>query len=162
MLGVTVGFEEQEPVLVLGELDLDVLSVTCRGRPGAARAAGPRPLGPRRDPPGSSRAGPRGADGPRLSAYGPQAAIAECHAVAPSVGATNWERVVALYEALGQLAQSPVVDLNRAVAVAMAQGPAAALPIVDQLLPDGAARVAPAAERARGTAHPAVPQRRGA
>ena len=73
-----------------------------------------------------------------LGAYGPQAAIAECHAVAPSVGATNWERVVALYEALGQLAPSPVVDLNRAVAVAMAQGPAAALPIVDQLLPDGA------------------------
>jgi predicted RNA polymerase sigma factor len=41
---------------------------------------------------------------------------------------------VILYEALGQLAPSPVVDLNRAVAVAMAQGPAAALPIVDQLL----------------------------
>jgi predicted RNA polymerase sigma factor len=48
-----------------------------------------------------------------------------------------WERVVALYEALGQLAPSPLVDLNRAVAVAMAQGPAAALPIVDQLLADG-------------------------
>jgi RNA polymerase sigma factor (sigma-70 family) len=69
-----------------------------------------------------------------LGAYGLQAAIAECHAVAPSVGATNWDRVVLLYEALGQLAPSPVVDLNRAVAVAMAQGPAAALPIVDRLL----------------------------
>ena len=69
-----------------------------------------------------------------LGAYGLQAAIAECHAIAPSVGATNWERVVILYEALGRLAPSPVVDLNRAVAVAMAQGPTAALPIVDQLL----------------------------
>ena len=73
-----------------------------------------------------------------LGAYGLQAAIAECHAVAPSVGATNWERIVILYEALGRLAPSPVVDLNRAVAVAMARGPTAALPIVDQLLAAGA------------------------
>ncbi len=68
-----------------------------------------------------------------LGAYGLQAAIAECHAVAASVAETNWERVVLLYEALGRLAPSPVVDLNRAVAVSMAQGPAAALPIVDEL-----------------------------
>ncbi|MFH0243048.1 RNA polymerase sigma factor [Streptomyces sp. HK10] len=68
-----------------------------------------------------------------LGAYGLQAAIAECHAVAPSVGATDWERIVLLYEALGRLAPSPVVGLNRAVAVCMAQGPAAALPIVDGL-----------------------------
>jgi len=68
-----------------------------------------------------------------LGAYGLQAAIAECHAVAASVDVTNWERIVLLYEALGRLAPSPVVDLNRAVAVSMAQGPAAALPIVDQL-----------------------------
>ena len=73
-----------------------------------------------------------------LGAYGLQASIAECHAIAPSVAATNWERVVTLYEALGQLAPSPVVDLNRAVAVAMAQGPAAALSIVDDLQADGA------------------------
>ena len=69
-----------------------------------------------------------------LGAYGLQAAIAECHAVAASVEATNWEHVVLLYEALGRLAPSPVVDLNRAVAVSMAQGPAAALPIVDELV----------------------------
>lgn len=69
-----------------------------------------------------------------LGAYGLQAAIAECHAVAPSVKETNWERIVLLYEALGRLAPSPVVDLNRAVAVSMAQGPAAALPIVDELV----------------------------
>ncbi|GAB3484334.1 RNA polymerase sigma factor [Amycolatopsis cihanbeyliensis] len=68
-----------------------------------------------------------------LGAYGLQAAIAECHAVAESVDATNWERVVLIYEALGRLAPSPVVDLNRAVAVSMAQGPAAALSIVDEL-----------------------------
>lgn len=68
-----------------------------------------------------------------LGAYGLQAAIAECHAIAPSVDETNWERVVLLYEALGRLAPSPVVDLNRAVAVSMARGPAAALPIVDEL-----------------------------
>ncbi|HEX3713177.1 MAG TPA: DUF6596 domain-containing protein [Trebonia sp.] len=72
-----------------------------------------------------------------LGAYGLQAAIAECHAVAPSVGATDWDRIVLLYEALGRLAPSPVVDLNRAVAVAMAQGPAAALPITDELLAAG-------------------------
>ncbi|WP_067462223.1 RNA polymerase sigma factor [Actinomadura macra] len=69
-----------------------------------------------------------------LGAYGLQAAIAECHAVAPSVDATDWERVVLIYEALGRLAPSPVVDLNRAVAVSMARGPAAALPIVDELV----------------------------
>ncbi|MFC5744473.1 RNA polymerase sigma factor [Actinomadura rugatobispora] len=72
-----------------------------------------------------------------LGAYGLQAAIAECHAVAPSVEETNWERVVLIYEALGRLAPSPVVDLNRAVAVSMAQGPAAALPIVDGLADAG-------------------------
>lgn len=72
-----------------------------------------------------------------LGAYGVQAAIAECHAVAPSVGETDWERIVLLYEALGRLAPSPVVDLNRAVAVSMAEGPAAALPVVDALAAAG-------------------------
>lgn len=73
-----------------------------------------------------------------LGAYGLQAAIAECHAVADSVDATNWQRIVLLYEALGRLAPSPVVDLNRAVAVSMAFGPAAALTIVDELVAAGA------------------------
>ncbi|MEV2276528.1 DUF6596 domain-containing protein [Nocardiopsis sp. NPDC049922] len=72
-----------------------------------------------------------------LGAYGLQAAIAECHAVAPSVGETDWERIVVVYEALGRIAPSPVVDLNRAVAVSMARGPAAALAIVDALAADG-------------------------
>ncbi|MFC9996270.1 RNA polymerase sigma factor [Nocardia sp. NPDC127526] len=73
-----------------------------------------------------------------LGAYGLQAAIAECHAVARSVADTNWERIVLIYEALGRLAPSPIVELNRAAAVAMAQGPAAALAIADDLVAAGA------------------------
>jgi RNA polymerase sigma factor (sigma-70 family) len=68
-----------------------------------------------------------------LGAYGLQAAIAECHAAAPSVGETNWERIVLLYDALGRLAPSPIVDLNRAVAISMAEGPAAGLRAADVL-----------------------------
>ncbi|MFI2753916.1 RNA polymerase sigma factor [Cellulomonas sp. P22] len=75
--------------------------------------------------------------GQGLGPYGVQAAIAECHAVAPSVERTDWERIVLLYEALGQLAPSPVVELNRAVALSMARGPAVALPAVDRLVADG-------------------------
>ncbi|MEZ0113038.1 RNA polymerase sigma factor (sigma-70 family) [Catenulispora sp. EB89] len=73
-----------------------------------------------------------------LGAYGLQAMIAECHAVATSVEATDWERIVVIYDALRLLAPSPVVDLNRAVAVSMAHGPAAALTIVDELAAAGA------------------------
>ncbi|NUR25083.1 MAG: sigma-70 family RNA polymerase sigma factor [Catenulispora sp.] len=69
-----------------------------------------------------------------LGPYGLQAAIAATHATAPSVEATDWDRIVLLYEALGRVAPSPVVELNRAVAVAMATGPAHALAIVDDLI----------------------------
>jgi predicted RNA polymerase sigma factor len=72
-----------------------------------------------------------------LGAYGLQAAIAECHAVAPSVDDTDWDRIVLLYEALGRLAPSPVVELNRAVAVSMTAGPAVALELVDELAAAG-------------------------
>ncbi|MEX2501382.1 MAG: sigma-70 family RNA polymerase sigma factor, partial [Trueperaceae bacterium] len=72
-----------------------------------------------------------------LGAYGLQAAIAECHAVAASVEETDWPKIVVLYEALGRLAPSPIVALNRAVAVSMAQGPAAALDVVDDLVAAG-------------------------
>jgi RNA polymerase sigma factor (sigma-70 family) len=65
--------------------------------------------------------------------YALQAAIAACHARALTPEATDWARIVALYEALAQLAPSPVVELNRAVAVAMAFGPAAGLEVVDGL-----------------------------
>jgi RNA polymerase sigma-70 factor (ECF subfamily) len=65
--------------------------------------------------------------------YTLQAAIAACHARARTSAETDWARIVALYEALAQLAPSPIVELNRAVAVAMAFGPAAGLEIVDAL-----------------------------
>ncbi|HEV2775405.1 MAG TPA: RNA polymerase sigma factor [Solirubrobacteraceae bacterium] len=69
-----------------------------------------------------------------LGPYGLQAAIAACHARALTPDDTDWVRIAALYDALGQLAPSPVVELNRAVAVAMAFGPAAGLEIVDALV----------------------------
>nr|WP_274636464.1 sigma-70 family RNA polymerase sigma factor [Microbacterium bovistercoris] len=80
------------------------------------------------------------ARGTGRGAYALQAAIAQCHAVAPSVAETDWARIVTLYEVLGRVAPNPVVDLNRAVAVSMAQGPAAALPIVDEIDEAGALR----------------------
>ena len=74
------------------------------------------------------------AAGRGLGPYGLQAAIAAGHATAASVAETDWERIVLLYEALGRVAPSPVVELNRAVAVAMASGPAPALLLVDELV----------------------------
>ena len=67
--------------------------------------------------------------------YALQAAIAQCHAVATEASQTDWGRIVALYDAMSQVAPSPIVELNRAVAVGMAFGPAAALEIVDKLMP---------------------------
>jgi len=71
--------------------------------------------------------------GGALGPYTLQAAIAACHARARTPEETDWARIVALYDALAQLAPSPVVELNRAVAVAMAFGPAAGLELVDAL-----------------------------
>jgi RNA polymerase sigma factor (sigma-70 family) len=68
-----------------------------------------------------------------LGTYSLQAAIAACHAQARTAAETDWERIAALYDALAQLAPSPVIELNRAVAVAMAFGPAAGLELVDAL-----------------------------
>lgn len=65
--------------------------------------------------------------------YALQAAIAACHARAHTAEQTDWHRIVALYDALVKLTGSPVVELNRAVAVAMASGPAAGLTLVDAL-----------------------------
>ncbi|KXU86695.1 RNA polymerase subunit sigma-24 [Caballeronia megalochromosomata] len=65
--------------------------------------------------------------------YALQAALAACHARAASAADTDWPMIVALYDALMQTAPTPVVELNRAVAVSMAYGPEAALPIVDAL-----------------------------
>jgi RNA polymerase sigma factor (sigma-70 family) len=72
-----------------------------------------------------------------LGAYGLQASIAECHAVAHSVDETDWQRIVILYEALGRLAPSPMVELGRAVAIAMASGPADGLALVDAIASRG-------------------------
>jgi len=71
--------------------------------------------------------------GGALGPYALQAAIAACHAQARTPAETDWPRIAALYDALAQLASSPVVELNRAVAVAMAFGPAAGLELVDAL-----------------------------
>ena len=78
-----------------------------------------------------AEASPRG-----LGYYGLQAAIAECHAVAPTFGDTDWRRIVRLYDALYELAPSSVVRLNRAVALSMVDGPAAALDDIDALEPE--------------------------
>jgi predicted RNA polymerase sigma factor len=75
------------------------------------------------------RAGPRA----RPGAYQLQAAIAACHARAREAGATNWSAIVGFYDELLDLVPSPVVELNRAVAVSMASGPQAGLDLVDAL-----------------------------
>jgi len=77
-----------------------------------------------------------GARGP----YALQAAIAACHARARLPAETDWPRIVALYEELAQLTPSPIVELNRAVAVAMTYGPAAGLEIIDTLVSEPALR----------------------
>jgi predicted RNA polymerase sigma factor len=63
--------------------------------------------------------------------YALQAAIAACHARARTADETDWQRIASLYESLAQITPSPIVELNRAVAVSMAYGPAAGLAIVD-------------------------------
>jgi RNA polymerase sigma factor (sigma-70 family) len=74
-----------------------------------------------------------GQRGQLLGVYAMQAAIAACHARAPTAAQTDWQGIAALYDALMQVAPSPVVELNRAVAISMAFGPAAGLAIVEQL-----------------------------
>src|SRR5205814_9059570 len=72
--------------------------------------------------------------GGEMGPYALPAAIAACHARATTAAETDWPRIVALYDAVAQLAPSPVVELNRAVAVGMAFGPAAGLDLVDALV----------------------------
>src|SRR5438046_4824165 len=76
--------------------------------------------------------------GGSLGPYALQAAIAACHARAATAEQTDWTRITALYDALAQLAPSPVVELNRGVAYGMAFGPAAGLEIVDALVSEPA------------------------
>jgi RNA polymerase sigma-70 factor (ECF subfamily) len=74
---------------------------------------------------------------PQIGAYAIQAAIAAVHANAPSAAATDWAQIVALYDLLERAEPSPVVGLNRAVAIAMRDGPAAGLALIDAILGRG-------------------------
>ncbi|HJV94990.1 MAG TPA: sigma-70 family RNA polymerase sigma factor, partial [Albitalea sp.] len=91
------------------------------------------PTGAARPAPRGGAPAPWGGPATRAGSYALQAAIAACHARAGVPEQTDWARIVALYDALAQVAPSPVVELNRAVAVGMAFGPAAALEIVDAM-----------------------------
>ena len=77
--------------------------------------------------------------------YTLQAAIAACHARARTAEETDWERIVALYDGLAELTPSPVVELNRAVAVGMAFGPQAGLELADSLVSEPSMRCLPPA-----------------
>ena len=77
---------------------------------------------------------------PARGSYTLQAAIAACHARARTAGETDWSRIASLYDDLAALSPSPVVELNRAVAVSMAYGPAPALQLVDALRAEPALR----------------------
>ncbi len=73
----------------------------------------------------------------QIGPYGIQAAIAAVHAEAPTSAATDWAQIVGLYSLLAQVEPSPIVQLNRAVAVAMRDGPQAGLQLLDEVLADG-------------------------
>jgi RNA polymerase sigma-70 factor (ECF subfamily) len=73
----------------------------------------------------------------RLGPYAIQAAIAAVHAESPDPAATDWAEIVALYDVLSRADSSPVIELNRAVAVAMRDGPAAGLALIDAILERG-------------------------
>ncbi|WP_336205140.1 RNA polymerase sigma factor [Nonomuraea sp. LPB2021202275-12-8] len=76
--------------------------------------------------------------GGAMGPYALQAAIAACHARAFTAAETDWPRIAALYESLARISRSPVVELNRAVALSMAYGPAAGLALIDQIVDDPA------------------------
>ncbi len=85
----------------------------------------------------------------RIGPYTLQAAIAAVHAEAPSAGATNWAQIVGLYDVLARADPSPVVELNRAAAVAMHDGPRAGLALIDAILARGDLQDYPLAHSAR-------------
>src|SRR6185312_5123869 len=79
----------------------------------------------------------RGLASGRFGPYTLQAAIAALHCQAARASATDWREIVALYDLLQRIEPSPIVDLNRAVAIAMRDGPAAGLALIDELLARG-------------------------
>ncbi|MGH8495864.1 MAG: RNA polymerase sigma factor [Gammaproteobacteria bacterium] len=85
----------------------------------------------------------------RFGPYTIQAAIAAVHAEAPDAAATDWNQIVGLYDVLARIAPSPVVELNRAVAVAMRDGPEAGLTLIDAILARGDLADYPLAHSAR-------------
>jgi RNA polymerase sigma-70 factor, ECF subfamily len=82
----------------------------------------------------------RAAEGDELTAYHVQAAIAACHATAPSAAATDWHHILELYDQLIELTPSPVIELNRAVALARVRGPEAGIRELERLRGDAALR----------------------
>jgi len=98
----------------------------------------------------------------QFGAFSVQAAIAAVHAEAPTAAATDWTQIVALYEVLLRLAPSPIVELNRAVAVAMREGPAAGLALVDELLNRGELQHYHLAHAAKADLHRRLDQQQAA
>ena len=95
-------------------------------------------MGPPAHPARPRGARPRRGLAPQRGPYTLQAAIAACHARARTADDTDWPKIAALYLALSQINPSPVVELNRAVALSMAFGPQAGLELVDQLVDEPA------------------------
>jgi predicted RNA polymerase sigma factor len=129
--------DEPEAHGLLALMELNASRTAARtdadGRAGADAGPGSRPLGPAADP--ARPEGPEAGAGPGRGGgfYVLQAAIIACHAQARTAADTDWPRIAALYAELAVVAPSPVVQLNRAVAVGMAEGPAAGLAIVEAL-----------------------------
>ena len=132
------------------------------GRAGHAGAPGPRRGGTRARSARASALLETALRRRRPGPYQVQAAIAACHATAMTAAETDWVEIAALYGELARLVPSAVVELNRAVAVAMADGPAAGLALVDGLRSRRrAGRLPPAARHPRRPATPPAPGCRG-
>jgi RNA polymerase sigma-70 factor (ECF subfamily) len=92
----------------------------------------------------------RSASGDRLTRYHIEAELAACHTLAPSWDGTNWRRIVELYDALTEMLDSPIVALNRAIAVAEVSGPATGLAALEALTGQSVLRRYPPYEAALG------------
>ena len=97
--------------------------------------------------------------GDRLTAYHLEAGIANCHAAATSWEATDWSTIVGYYDRLLALEPSPVTALNRAVAVAMVEGPESGLAAIAAIVEDGALRDYPLLDSVRGELDDSAPKR---
>ncbi len=140
MARVLTSIAPQEPeahgMLALMELNASRMAARtdASGRADPVAGAEPGALGPAPDPAriAGARRG-RASSAAAAASMSLQAAIIACHARADTADATDWPRIAALYAELASVARSPIVELNRAVAVGMAEGPAAGLALVDRL-----------------------------